>query len=59
LTHFLEKGNRNDEIIFACRSGGRSGTATVESIKLGYKFTMNMVGGMIRWNENKQPVERN
>ena len=59
LTTFLEKGNRNDEIIFVCRSGGRSGSATTESIKLGYKLTMNMVGGMIRWNENKQPVVRN
>lgn len=59
LTSFLEKGNRSEEIVFVCRSGGRSGTATAESIKLGYKFTINMAGGMIRWNEKKQPVVRN
>lgn len=59
LTTFLEKGDRADEIVFVCRSGGRSGTATAESIKLGYKFTINMAGGMIRWNEKKQPVVRN
>lgn len=59
LTAFLEKGDRADEIVFVCRSGGRSGTATTESIKLGYKFTINMAGGMIRWNEKKQPVVRN
>lgn len=59
LTNFLEKGNRSEEIIFVCRSGGRSGTATAESIKFGYKFTINMAGGMIRWNERKQPVEKN
>lgn len=58
LTDFLEKGNRAEEIIFVCRSGGRSGTAAVESIKLGYKFTINMVGGMIRWNEKKFQTEK-
>ena len=59
LTNLLEKGDRNQEIVFVCRSGGRSGTATAESIKLGYKATINMVGGMIRWNELNQPTERN
>lgn len=59
LTSFLEKGDRTEEIIFLCRSGGRSGTATSESIKLGYKFTINMAGGMLRWNEKKLPVVRN
>lgn len=58
LTEFLKNGNRAEEIVFVCRSGGRSGTATAESIQLGYKFTVNMVGGMIRWNELKQPVVR-
>lgn len=56
LTNYLNTGNREDEIVFICRSGGRSGNATIESIKLGYKFTANMVGGMIKWNEEKQPV---
>jgi len=58
LTKFLENGNRAEEIIFVCRSGGRSGTAAAESIKLGYKFTINMVGGMIRWNEKKFNTEK-
>lgn len=58
LTSFLEKGDRTEEIVFLCRSGGRSGTATSESIKLGYKFTINMAGGMLRWNEKKLPVVR-
>lgn len=59
LTKFLENGNRAEEIVFVCRSGGRSGTAAAESIKLGYKFTINMVGGMIRWNEKKFKTENN
>lgn len=59
LMKFLETGDRSQEIVFVCRSGGRSGSAASESIKLGYKFTINMSGGMIRWNELNQPVERN
>ena len=56
LTKFLENGNRDDEIVFICRSGARSGNATSESIKLGYKKTVNMVGGMLQWNELKYPT---
>jgi sulfur dioxygenase len=59
LTKFLEDGDRSDEIVFICRSGARSGNATAESIRLGYKKTVNMVGGMIRWNEKKFLTERN
>lgn len=58
LTQFLQQGDRAEEIVFVCRSGGRSGTATAESIQLGYKFTINMTGGMIRWNEKKFPVKK-
>lgn len=56
LTKFLEAGNRDDEIVFICRSGARSGNATGESIKLGYKKTVNMLGGMLQWNELKYPT---
>ena len=59
LTNFLSTMDKNTEIVFVCRSGGRSGQATAESIQLGFKKTANMIGGMIRWNEKKQPVERN
>lgn len=58
LSLVLDKGDRNEEIVFVCRSGGRSGQATAESIKLGYKHTANMIGGMIQWNEIHLPVER-
>lgn len=58
LTQFLEKGDRSQEIVFVCRSGGRSGQATSESIRLGYKFTANMTGGMIQWTERKFPAKR-
>lgn len=58
LTAFLKKANKDEEIVFVCRSGGRSGTATIESINLGFKKTMNLVGGMIRWNQLDYKVER-
>jgi sulfur dioxygenase len=58
LTQLLEKGNRAEEIVFVCRSGGRSGTATSESQRLGYKMTMNMVGGMLKWNDLQLPVKK-
>lgn len=58
LTKFLQEGDRSIEIVFICRSGGRSGQATVESQKLGYKKTANMLGGMIQWNEKRFVVER-
>lgn len=56
LTAFLEKGDREQEIVFVCRSGGRSGNATAESVRMGYKKTINMLGGMLRWNERKLPT---
>lgn len=58
LDAFLEKGDRNKEIAFVCRSGARSGNATIQSQQLGYKLTANMVGGMLRWNEKKLPTEK-
>lgn len=58
LNQFLQKGDRNQEIVFICRSGGRSGEATQLSVKLGYKKTANMIGGMIRWNEKSLPIKR-
>ncbi len=51
LTKFLENGDRFEEIIFVCRSGKRSKEAAEESIRLGYKFTSSMAGGMLNWNE--------
>lgn len=57
LTKYLESGDREQEIIFVCRSGGRSGSATQQSINMGYRFTVNMSGGMIAWNAKSLPKE--
>ena len=56
LIAFLTDGDRNKEIVFICRSGARSGTATRQSMELGYQKTMNMQGGMIDWTRKGFPV---
>lgn len=58
LLAFLHDNDRTEEIVFICRSGGRSGQATAMALELGYKMPANMVGGMIKWNEESFPVER-
>ncbi len=58
LTRYLENSDRSDEIVFVCRSGARSHTATAESVVLGYKFTSNMAGGMLAWNDKKLSIEK-
>lgn len=58
LMQFLEDGDRSQEIVFVCLSGGRSGQAASVSQRLGYKHTSNMLGGMIGWHEARLPVER-
>jgi rhodanese-related sulfurtransferase len=58
LTQFLDKGDRQQSIIFICRSGKRSENATLEALKLGYQQVYNMYGGMLAWNELNLPVEK-
>lgn len=49
---------KNDEIVFICRSGARSGRATLQGRALGFDRCVNLQGGMILWNERKLPTER-
>lgn len=58
LTQFLKTGDKGKKIVFICRSGARSGQATLDSLALGYKFVANMTGGMLKWNEGKFPTEK-
>ena len=67
VTHIVldELGSRLSEIpkdetvIFVCRSGQRSASATDFAQSQGYKEVYNMLGGMIKWNELKLPIARN
>ena len=58
LVNFLEKEDKKSSVVFVCRSGGRSGQATLYSQQMGFENTYNMQGGMIYWNELKLPVEK-
>jgi len=59
LSKFLLSADPDQEIVFVCRSGGRSNQATIESLQLGYTNTANLVGGMLRWNDENLPTEQN
>ncbi len=42
---------KDDEIIFYCRSGNRSGIATQIAEQMGFKNVKNLTGGMLAWKE--------
>lgn len=49
---------RDEPIVLVCRSGARSGRAATTLRALGFSRVMNMVGGMIAWNDARLPVAR-
>lgn len=56
LLEVLTSIPRDAEVVFVCRSGGRSGSATIEAKSQGFSACANMVGGMLKWNELGLPV---
>ncbi len=56
LQTWIDNGNPKDEVVFICRSGGRSGQATEYAKQKGYDKAFNMRGGMIRWSELNLPA---
>ncbi len=58
LENFLNTHDKNDEIVFVCRSGARSGRATLQSRAMGFSKSVNLQGGMLLWNDRKYPVEK-
>lgn len=54
----LNDAAKNNEIVFVCRSGKRSGEATKLAITKGFEKVYNMQGGMLLWNELRFPFER-
>lgn len=57
LDSFLSLHDRNDLIVFVCRSGARSGKATLQARSMGFSKCVNLQGGMLLWNEKRLPVE--
>ena len=58
LDSFFQAHDKNDEIVFVCRSGARSGRATLQSRAMGFSKSVNLQGGMLLWNERKYPIEK-
>lgn len=46
------------EILLVCRSGARSGRAATALVHRGFTAVMNLVGGMLAYNQRDLPVER-
>lgn len=45
----LHKIPRDEEVIFVCRSGNRSGRVCLFLEQMGYRKAVNMEGGMLCW----------
>ena len=45
------------EIIFYCRSGGRSALAALRAQEMGVERVAHMAGGMLAWEDSGGPVE--
>lgn len=58
LDAYLATHDRDDEIVFVCRSGARSGRATLQGRSMGFSKCVNLQGGMLLWNEYKLPLEK-
>ncbi len=44
-------GLKDEEVIFYCRSGNRSGIAAMTLDQMGFSNTKNLIGGMLAWKE--------
>jgi rhodanese-related sulfurtransferase len=43
---------KKDEVVLYCRSGNRSGQATMILEQLGFEHVKNLTGGMLAWQQN-------
>ncbi|AKV04444.1 Rhodanese-related sulfurtransferase [Labilithrix luteola] len=48
---------KDEALVLICRSGRRSEQAARELTAAGFQHAMNMLGGMLAWNEARLPVE--
>lgn len=51
LENFIANTNKEEVIIFICRSGARSANATLLARGQGFQNVYNMQGGMLGWNQ--------
>ena len=58
LQEKLKSESHDQELVFVCRSGKRSGEATKIARSSGFTNVSSLEGGMLRWKELKLPFER-
>ncbi len=46
----------DQEVVFICRSGGRSGQATAFARRMGVANARNLIGGMLGWKAEVDPT---
>jgi len=49
---------RGVDLLMVCRSGGRSSRAAQQLLTMGFRRVMNLVGGMMAYNEAGLPISR-
>lgn len=59
LDNFIKNYSKDKDemIIFVCRSGVRSGKATTSAIDAGLTNVYNLEGGMLLWNSLEMPIK--
>ena len=50
--------NKDEPVLLVCKSGGRSANAAQALSRMGFSKVMNLVGGMMGWNQAGKPVEK-
>ena len=53
LDQYLDEIKKDQDILFICRSGARSATATNLALSKGFKNVFNLEGGMLAWNDKE------
>lgn len=56
LENKLDSMNKEEKLVFVCRSGKRSGEGVKMAIQHGFKKVYNLDGGMLKWNELNFPT---
>lgn len=55
LADRLGELNPDDDLVINCRSGGRSGKATVFLLEQGFRHVRNVAGGVLAWRAEVDP----
>ena len=53
----VERYPKGKQVVFACRSGRRSVTASLAAQERGYAYTSHLAGGILAWKAAGLPTE--